>query len=60
MYEYGNGVGINVKQAIYWYKKSAEQGDEDAQNKLKKLSEKWIIYDTYTFLSILYNFQISE
>jgi TPR repeat protein len=27
-----------MNQAIYWYKKSAEQGDEDAQNKLEELN----------------------
>jgi TPR repeat protein len=34
MYEKGIGVKENINQAIYWYKESAEQGDQDAQNKL--------------------------
>lgn len=37
MYECGNGIEKNVGQAIYWYGKSAEQGDLDAQNKLETL-----------------------
>ena len=39
MYEYGDGIKKDMNQAIYWYKKSAEQGDEDAQNKLQELSK---------------------
>ncbi len=35
MYENGDETKKNIEQAIYWYKKSAEQGDKDAQNKLK-------------------------
>jgi TPR repeat protein len=36
MYECGenNEIELNMDKAIYWYKKSAEQGDVDAQNKL--------------------------
>ena len=38
MYENGEGVDENnIDQAIYWYKKSAEKGNQDAQNKLKEL-----------------------
>lgn len=36
-YAEGKGVEKDIEQAIYWYKLSAEQGDEDAQNKLKAL-----------------------
>ena len=39
MYEKGNEIEKNTKQAIYWYKKSAEQGDKDAQNKLGELEK---------------------
>ena len=35
MYEYGYGIVKNKNQAIYWYKKSAEQGDQYAQDVLK-------------------------
>ena len=37
MYENGNGIVKDIDQAIYWYEKSAEQGNQDAQNKLEKL-----------------------
>ncbi|CAB5191150.1 unnamed protein product [Rhizophagus irregularis] len=37
MYENGEGIVKNIDQAIYWYKKSAEQGDQDARNKLEEL-----------------------
>ncbi|GBB87800.1 hypothetical protein RclHR1_01430009 [Rhizophagus clarus] len=30
MYEYGKGTEKNINQAIYWYEKSAKQGDQDA------------------------------
>ena len=45
MYENGNGIEKDMNQAIYWYKKSAEQGDEDAQNKLKELLTEEINYE---------------
>ena len=34
MYEKGKVVAQDYKQVIYWYKKAADQGDEDAQVKL--------------------------
>ncbi|GBC20659.2 kinase-like domain-containing protein [Rhizophagus irregularis DAOM 181602=DAOM 197198] len=37
MYKNGKGIFKNIELAIYWYKKSAEQGDQDAQNQLEKL-----------------------
>ena len=40
MYKKGKGTDKSIKQAIYWYKKSAEQGNQDAQNKLEKLINK--------------------
>jgi TPR repeat protein len=39
MFETGNGTDKNIDDAIYWYKKSAKQGDQNAQNKLKKLKK---------------------
>ena len=36
-YKHGNGVGQDNKQAVYWYRKAAEQGHADAQNVLKRL-----------------------
>jgi TPR repeat protein len=45
MYENGNGIKKDIKQAIYWYEKSSEQGDEDAKNKLKNLKKrKWKLF----------------
>ncbi len=40
MYESGDGVIKDKEKAIKWYKKSAEQGNEDAQKALKKIEEK--------------------
>ncbi|GBC04576.1 hypothetical protein RclHR1_05750008 [Rhizophagus clarus] len=37
LYEYGNGIEKDINKAIYWYKKSAEQGFQSAQNKLESL-----------------------
>ena len=37
MYENGEGTEENIEQAKYWYKKSADQGDEDAKEALKEL-----------------------
>ena len=34
MYESGKGVPQDDKQAVRWYRKSAEQGDAGAQNSL--------------------------
>ena len=37
MYKNGDGIKKKLDKAIYWFKKSAEQGDKDAQNKLKEI-----------------------
>jgi len=31
MYKYGTGVSEDYSQAVFWYKKAAEQGDTKAQ-----------------------------
>ena len=40
MYKNGKGVGKDVDQAIYWYNKSAENGEQVAQRNLTKLQDK--------------------
>jgi len=40
MYEDGDEVVKDKTQAIYWYKKAAEQGNKEAQKALEKLSKK--------------------
>jgi hypothetical protein len=40
MYEDGDEVVKDKAQAIYWYKKAAEQGNREAQRALEKLSPK--------------------
>lgn len=40
MYEDGDEVVKDKTQAIYWYKKAAEQGNKEAQKVLEKLSKK--------------------
>ena len=37
MYENGEGTELNIEKAIKWYRKSAENGDEDAKEALKDL-----------------------
>jgi len=37
MYLYGKGVPKNYEEALYWIKKSAEQGFKPAENLLKSL-----------------------
>lgn len=37
MYQHGKGVEKDIDQAIYWYKKAAEQGDAFAKAMLKLL-----------------------
>ena len=36
-YRRGDGVEKNIDEAIHWYKKAAEYGDEDAPKLLKEL-----------------------
>ncbi len=37
MYIYGKGVSRDKVEAVKWYRKAAEQGDEEAKKRLKKL-----------------------
>ena len=39
-YYFGNGVEKDLKQAVYWYQKAADQGYEDAKAKVKQLTKK--------------------
>jgi TPR repeat protein len=39
MYETGQGVAQDYKQALYWYTKAAEQGDSMAQYSLGRIYE---------------------
>jgi len=39
MYDEGKGVEKDEKEAVKWYRKAAEQGDDDAKAALKKLLE---------------------
>ena len=38
MYEYGQGVPQDYREALVWYRKAADQGDEKAKGKLDQLS----------------------
>jgi len=38
MYEYGRGVSQDYGEALIWYRKAAEQGDEMAKDKLGQLA----------------------
>lgn len=39
MYEHGQGIQLNFKDAVKWYKKSARQGNSSAQYNLGTLYE---------------------
>jgi TPR repeat protein len=39
MYEKGYGVKQSDREAVKWYRKGAEQGDETAIEKLKRLNK---------------------
>ena len=41
MYRFGLGVAENHTEAVKWYRKSAEQGDEWSQNRLKQMGVDW-------------------
>lgn len=41
-YEHGEGVEEDINAAIYWYRKSAMNGDEDAKKKLQSLGVEWL------------------
>jgi TPR repeat protein len=36
MYEYGEGVTKDIDKALYWYEKSAKQGNQGAQKSILK------------------------
>ena len=36
-YYYGKGVMRDIEQAVYWYRKAADQGLADAQKALQRL-----------------------
>ena len=38
---FGSGVTKDVNEAVKWYRKAAEQGDEFAKDELWKLGESW-------------------
>ncbi|PKY63546.1 hypothetical protein RhiirA4_492891 [Rhizophagus irregularis] len=48
MHKDGNGVKKDINQAIYWYKKSAEQEYQEAQDELDKLIDKKNILINFT------------
>jgi TPR repeat protein len=37
MYEQGRGIAQDDAQALAWYRKAAEQGDEQARNNLRRM-----------------------
>jgi len=40
MYQYGRGVDKNISTAVEWYRKAAEQGHANAQDRVSLLSSK--------------------
>ncbi|MDO5464406.1 MAG: hypothetical protein Q4F40_05690 [Akkermansia sp.] len=43
MWCYANGRGVTRSRsdAVYWYRKAAQQGNTSAQNNLRELGETW-------------------
>ena len=41
MYANGRGVAKDFEQAVFWYRKAAEQGNVNAQEKLTILGVNW-------------------
>ncbi|GBC22500.2 kinase-like domain-containing protein [Rhizophagus irregularis DAOM 181602=DAOM 197198] len=39
MYEFGNGITIDIDKAIHWYRKASKQGHINAQNRLEILQK---------------------
>ena len=42
LYEYGTGVEQNTHKAIYWYRKAAINGNNQAKESLKRLNSNWL------------------
>ncbi len=40
-YEHGIGTAENRGEAVFWYRKAARKGYEDAQKRLRELKEEW-------------------
>lgn len=40
-YEHGIGTAANKGEAVFWYRKAARKGYEDAQKRLRELKEEW-------------------
>ncbi|PKC53808.1 hypothetical protein RhiirA1_478526 [Rhizophagus irregularis] len=53
MYYEGKGIEKDVDLAIYWYEKSANQGDQDAQYILKELKKLFYLKGAATRISTL-------
>ena len=43
IYEDGIGVEVNTHKAIFWYRKAAANGNEEAKESLKRLKANWIV-----------------
>ena len=43
IYEDGIGVEINTHKAIFWYRKAAAKGNEEAKECLKRLKTNWMV-----------------
>ena len=40
LYDYGQGIAQDHQQALAWYRKAADAGDEDAKKKLMEADSK--------------------
>ena len=43
IYDDGIGVEINTHKAIFWYRKAAAKGNEEAKECLKRLKTNWMV-----------------
>jgi TPR repeat protein len=47
LYENGVGVEFDMDQAVYWYSKAGEQGDENAAQKAATIKAAWLVLKPY-------------
>jgi TPR repeat protein len=50
MYENRNGIKKDLKQATYWYEKSAKQKNQNAKDKLKNIFSEKVIDELFDFI----------
>ncbi|MBQ6603543.1 MAG: sel1 repeat family protein [Eubacterium sp.] len=60
IYEHGIGVERNMEEALKWYSKPAEKGDEDAQYRVAYMYEKGLGVKEDKYEAIRWYFKAAE